>query len=84
MHMKVQGHLMQAHFTEIHQVFTKKIRSDTFLTDLVFLHTWQYVDRYTGGTENCLLNLCAYCGAVVSVQVLEGAEPVGPAAGLWS
>ena len=30
--MKVEGHLMQAPFIEIHQVFAKK-KSDTFLTE---------------------------------------------------
>ena len=34
MHMKVQGHLMQVNFIELHQVFAKK-KSDTFLTNLV-------------------------------------------------
>ena len=33
MRMKVQGSLMQARFIVIHQVFAKKIRSDTFLTE---------------------------------------------------
>ena len=35
--MKVQGYLMQVHFTEIHQVFGKKKRLDTFLTEGYFL-----------------------------------------------
>ena len=30
--MEFQGCLMQVHFTEIHQIFTKKKMSDTFLT----------------------------------------------------
>ena len=33
--MKVQGHLMLARFIEIHQVFAKKIRLDTFLTEYI-------------------------------------------------
>ena len=33
MRMKVQGRLMQARFIEIHQVFAKKKRLDTFLTE---------------------------------------------------
>ena len=32
--MRVQGHLIQAHLNEIHQVFAKKML-DIFLTDLV-------------------------------------------------
>ena len=32
MRMRVQGRLMQASFIEIQQVFTTKIRSNTFLT----------------------------------------------------
>ena len=32
MRMKVQGRLMQAHFTEIHEDFANRIRSDIFLT----------------------------------------------------
>ena len=35
MHMKVQGHLMQLRFIEIHQDFTKKKILDSFLTYLV-------------------------------------------------
>ena len=33
MHIKVQGHLMHARFSEINQVFAKKKKSDTTLTE---------------------------------------------------
>ena len=33
MRIKVQGRIMQARFTEIHQVFAKNKRSDIFLTE---------------------------------------------------
>ena len=49
MHMKVQGLLMQARFIEIRQVFTKKKRLNTFLTDLVFVFYPPY-DVYLFGT----------------------------------
>ena len=41
--MKIQSRLMQARFVEIHQIFAKKIRLDTFLTDLVVInHSQSY------------------------------------------
>ena len=40
--MKVQDRLMQARVIEIYQVLVKKIRSDTFLTDLVYVHCYMF------------------------------------------
>ena len=56
--MKVQGHLMQAHFIEIHQIFTKKML-DTFLTE------W-YI------CETALKSLITYCSLMRQKEKEEG------------
>ena len=43
MRVWVQGHFMQVSFIEIHQVFAKKKRSDTFLTECVYIYIYIYI-----------------------------------------
>ena len=43
MHMKVQGHLMQARFTEIHQVFAKKKKVGYFSNRVVYIYYLMFI-----------------------------------------
>ena len=68
--MKVQGHLMQAHFIEIHQVFAKTISLDTFLTEVgLFCNLFCFKSpmlyfsdiSYYLGNLFCYSNLLLFC-----------------------
>ena len=59
--VKVQGHLMQVRFIEIQQVFPKTIRSDTFLTVLVFTYFRCYGFDYLWLVFRICLNSLKAC-----------------------
>ena len=72
--MEVQGRLMQACFIEIQQVFAKKIRADTFLTEwnIIVTIAWSMVCYLM--QEECSPNLPPHLGLPTTTLIDTGLQ----------